>query len=156
MRSMTKHAFRAAGAAHRGDHHLVGEDHADFGVEVGNTVIADRVGLGIQRNGHAVGVISAGIVIEDIFEAQDGAIFFQGDFAVMHLVAFRGGRQEVFTPVFDPFDRALQFHGDPGQQHIIRLRAHDFGSKTAADEGGDHAHLAFSQSQARGQWSRGW
>ena len=88
MRSMTEHAFRTASAAHRGDHHLVGEDHADFGVEIGNAVIADRVGLGVQRYSHAVGIICAGIVIEDILETKDGAIFFQGNFAVMHLVAF--------------------------------------------------------------------
>ena len=68
----------------------------------------------------------------------------------MDLVALGGGRQEVLAPVFDPLDRALEPHGDDRQQHIIRLRGHDLGTKTAADEGGDDPHLVLEQAQAGG------
>ena len=74
------HTFRAACAAYRGDHHLVGEDHADFGGVIGNPVIADGMSLCVQRYSHAVGIIGTGIVIEDIFETEDGAIFLEAQF----------------------------------------------------------------------------
>ena len=81
-------AFRASSAADGSDHHFIGEDHADLGVEVWYTVIADRVGLSIERYGHAVRIVCTGVVIEHVFEAQDGAVFLERHFAVMHLVAF--------------------------------------------------------------------
>ena len=129
-----EHAFRAACAAHGSDHHFVGEDHADLGVEIRYPVIVDRMGLGIQRNGHPVGVIGTGIVIEDVLESQDGAVFLEGDLAIVNLVALGGRSQEILAAILDPFDRPVEFHRDPGQKHIIGLRGHHLGAKTAANE----------------------
>ena len=143
-----EHALRTTRAANRRDHHFIGKHHGDLGVEVGNVVVADRMRLGIEWHGHHVGVVGTRVVIENVLETQDLAFFGQGNFGIVHLVAFGGRRQEIFAAVFVPFDRPVQAHGQFGQQHIVRHGGVDFWAKTTASERGDHPHLVFEQPHA--------
>jgi len=103
--------------------------------------------LGIQGNRHAIGIIGAGVVVKDVFKAKDGAIFFESYLAVVYLIALGRRCQEIFPPVFHPFDRTVQLLGNPGEQNIICLRTHHFRSKSTANEWSNDMHLALCQPQ---------
>ena len=55
--------------------------------------------------------------------------------------------QKVFTPIFDPFNRPVQLHGQPRYEHFFRVKHQYLGAKTAANKGGDNPHLALCQAQ---------
>jgi hypothetical protein len=69
----------------------------------------------------------------------------------MDLRALLRRGDEMLGAVLDPFDRRLQWHCEPGQQHFLGIEHHDLGTEAAADERRHHPHLALRQLQHGGQ-----
>ena len=145
-----EYAVLAAGAAIGGHGGLVGEDDAKAAVVVGNVVGAQQGALAVERYGQAVGITGAGVAQEVVLHAEDAAVATQCDFGVVDLLALVGGGGEVLGAVFYPLDWRVEAHGSPGHQQFLGVVRHDLGAEGAADEGGDHAHLPFGETQHGG------
>jgi hypothetical protein len=57
----------------------------------------------------------------------------------------------VLEAILDPLHRAFQAQRDPGDQHLLGVEHHHLRPESAADEGRDHAHLAFGKAKHRRQ-----
>ena len=83
-------------------------------------------------------------------DAENTAVFVKRRLHIMDLVALLRGGNKILGAVFNPFDGAVELHRRPGDKHLFRVKHHDFGAKTAADEGGDDAHLVFREAKEGG------
>jgi len=53
--------------------------------------------------------------------------------------------------VLDPLHRPAELHGNPGDHDLLGIEHHDLGAESAADERGNHVHLALGQAEHRGE-----
>ena len=86
-----------------------------------------------------------------VLDAEDAAVGRERDFGVVRLPALLGSGKEMLEPVFDPFDRAVEFHRRPRDDHFLGVEQHDLRPKAAADERRDHPHLPFAQTEHAGE-----
>ncbi len=80
--------------------------------------------------------------------AEQRAVAVRCELDVVHLFAFVHGRAEVFEPVLDPLDRALERAGGERYQHFFGIED-DLGPEAAADVGRDHVQLVFGHVEGR-------
>ncbi len=85
---------------------FVGKHRLKLAVVVLDIILAKQRALAVERNGEAVGRVGAGIVEEDIMDAQDATVFSQRNLCLMDLTAFLGRRIEILLAILDPFDWA--------------------------------------------------
>src|SRR4029077_672585 len=100
--------FGIAGAANRHGRDLVGLDHQHPQIESGQDIGPRYAGGGVVRQVKTLRRISALVVGELAAQTEDASFTVECDFEVPVLVALLHRRQKVLTPVFNPFDRALQ------------------------------------------------
>ena len=86
-----------------------------------------------------------------IANAQDATFGIECHLGVMYLAALVRGGHEVLGAILDPLDWSPQLQGRPGHQNFLGVEHHDLRTKATANEGGNHPHLAFAQSQRRRQ-----
>ena len=146
-----EHAVLAAGAAIGRDDRQVGEHLRERAVVVRHHIGAEQGALAVDRHRQPVGIVGAAIVQEHVLDAENAAVAAERDFGVVDLAAFMGGGEEMLQPVLDPFDRPVQLHRRPGQQHFLGVEHHDLRPETAADEGRDDADLAFVEAKHAGK-----
>ncbi len=127
------------------DDGFVGEKGSEFAVVIGDVIRPQQGALAVDGNRKSVGVVGAAIVQEIVSNTEDSSFLREGDFGVVNLAAFLSRGVEILRPVLDPLDGSLQLYGQPGDEHLLRVEHHDLGSKAAADERRDHAHLMFRQ-----------
>ena len=146
-----EHAVLAAGAAIRRDDRQVGEDRGEGAVVVRHDIGPEQGALAVDRHRQAVGIVGAGIVQEHVLDAEDAAVGGERHLGVVDLAALMGGGEEMLEPVLDPFDRPVELHRHPRQQHLLGIEHHDLRAEAAADERRDHPHLPLAQAQHAGE-----
>ena len=144
-------AMLPAGAAHRRDDRLVGEDRRELAVVVRDVVRAEQRALGVDRNRQAVGIVGAGVEQERVAHAEDAPVARQRHFRVVQLAALLRRGVEVLLPILGPLDRPAEPHRRPGNQQLLRVEHHDLRPEAAADKRRDDADLRLEQAEACGQ-----
>ncbi len=146
-----EHAVLAPGAAIGRHDRQIGEDRREGAVIGRHHIGAEQRALAVDRNRQAIGIIGAGVVQEDVLDAEDAAVAVERDLGVVNLAALMRGRKEMLEPVLDPFHRTVEPHRDPRQRHLFRVEHHDLRPEAAADERRDHAHLPLAEAEHRGK-----
>ena len=131
----------------------VGEPSIDFHVHLRRCVLASQQG-GVQNGGNGSGKrgqVSAQIGVGVHTQGQKLAVFVQGQFGMAGVVTAVGIAQKRLGTVAIPFDVAVEFFGRPSQANIFGIQV-NFGAKTTAHIGRNHAHFVFGQAHhKRGQ-----
>jgi len=107
--------------------------------------------LAVDRHRQPVGIVGSAVVQEDVLDAQNAPVIGDRHFRVVNLSPLMGGGEEMLQPVLDPFDRPVQPHRHPRQQHLLGVEHHDLGTEAAADERRDHADLALVEPEHGGE-----
>ena len=141
-------AVLAAGAAVRRDDRLVGEDRRERAVVVRHHIRPEQRALTVDRHRQSIGIVGAGVVQEHVLDAENTAVARQRDLGIVGLAALMGRGEEMFEPVFDPFDRTIELHRRPRNDHLFGIEQHDLRPEAAADKRRDDAHLPFAQGRA--------
>jgi hypothetical protein len=86
------------------------------------------------------------VVVEPAANAAQPPVRAESGLGLPHLVALRGGGDEVLGAVLDPFDWTVQQHRSRRHRHFFGME-HRLGAEPAADIGSDHPHLVFGEPQ---------
>src|SRR5581483_8981345 len=142
--------FGTACAAIGVGRHLVGEDTRDVDIHRGNFVAARDHQRGELRDERRQELV-VGADIRDLaqLQAEDGAVFFQGEFEVIDGVAAVDGGGDVLAPGLNPLHRLAEFHGKRGNEAFFAIDI-QLAAEAAADLGSDDAHGSFRQADHQG------
>ena len=139
-----EYAVLAAGASIGRHDRLIGEDCREGAVVVRHHIRAEQRALTVDRYRQSIRIVGTGVVQECIFDAEDPAVGRERDLRIMGLSPFLGRGKEMFEPILDPFDRAIELHRRPRHHYFLGIEQHDLRSKAAADKWCDHSHLTFA------------
>ena len=138
----------AVGVHRRG----VGKPGVHFHINLRAGVLACQQ-RGVQNRRHRRGEggqIGTQIGVGVHAHGQELAVLVHRHFSVADVVAAMGVGQKGLGALAGPFDAAVDLLGRPGQRHVFGIQV-NFGAKTAAHIGGDHAHLVLGQAQHKGR-----
>ena len=138
-----------AGAAHRRDDRLGGEDGGEVAVVVRDVVRPEQRALAVDRDREPVRVVGPGVVQEHVLDAEDAAVARHRDLGIVDLAALLGRRDEVLAPVLDPLHRPSEPLRGPGTSTLLGVEHHDLGAESAADERRDDPHLRLGRPSIR-------
>ncbi len=144
-----EHAMLAAGAAHRRDDRLVGEDGRERAVVVLDVVRAEQRALRVDRDGQPVRIVGAGVEQEHVLDAEDPSVTRQRHLRVVHLPALLRRRVEILLAIFGPFDRPAEPHRRPGHEQLLGVEHHDLRAEAAADKRRHDPDLRLQQPELR-------
>ncbi len=128
-----------ARAAHHHRRHLVGVKRFELQLQVGN-LVRPRDRRQRDPRHHQACAVGAGVVEKEVFQAGNFAVVVERRFDPMSLIAFLAAGDEMFAPVFDPFDRRAETHGQPRNQKILWIKT-TLRPEATAHPWRDHAHF---------------
>src|ERR1700691_2175704 len=114
-----------AGAAVRRDNRFVGEDRTEGAVVIRDDVRPEQRTLAVDRHRQAIRVIGAGVVQENVLDAEDTPVGRKRNFRIVSLAAFMRGGEEMLEAVLDPLHWAVELHRRPRNHHLLRIEQHD-------------------------------